>query len=55
MFSMNFNSLIEKDSGRNIKILHTDNGVEFCSDEFTIFGKKEGIQKQYTTIYPSME
>ena len=26
--------MIEKQTGRHVKCLRTDNGLEFCSDEF---------------------
>ncbi|TXG52803.1 hypothetical protein EZV62_021972 [Acer yangbiense] len=37
-------TLVEKQSERKVKKLRTDNGLEFCSDEFTVFCKKEGLQ-----------
>ncbi|KAI9185006.1 hypothetical protein LWI28_003313 [Acer negundo] len=41
-------TLVEKQSERKVKKLRTDNGHEFCSDEFTDFCKKEGIQRHKT-------
>ena len=35
--------MIEKQTWRLMKCLRTDNGLEFCSDEFTTLCKKEGI------------
>ncbi|TXG60670.1 hypothetical protein EZV62_015243 [Acer yangbiense] len=35
-------TLVEKQSERKVKKLRTNNGLEFCSDEFTDFCKKEG-------------
>ena len=35
--------MIEKQIGRQVKRLHTDNGLEFCFDEFNSLYKKEGI------------
>ena len=35
--------MIEKQTRRQVKCLHTDNGLEFCSDEFNTLCKKEGI------------
>lgn len=40
--------LIEKQTGRQVKRLRTDNGLEFCSDEFNSFCKKEGILRHLT-------
>jgi transposase InsO family protein len=36
---------------RKVKILHTDNGMEFCSNEFKLFYKKEGIVRHHTIPY----
>ena len=38
----------EKSLGRSIKILRTDNGGEFSSDEFEKYLKKEGIKHELT-------
>ena len=35
--------MIEKQTGRQVKCLRTDNGLELCSDEFNTLCKKEGI------------
>ena len=35
--------MIEKQTGRQVKCLHTNNGLEFCFDEFNTLCKKEGI------------
>jgi hypothetical protein len=40
--------LIENQSGRKIKKLRTDNGVEFCSHEFDLFWRQEGIARHHT-------
>ena len=40
--------MIEKQSGRQVKCLRTDNGLEFCSDEFNAFYKKKGIIRHHT-------
>ena len=40
--------LIEKQTGRQVKRLRTDNGLEFCSDAFNSFCKKEGILRHLT-------
>nr|KYP59920.1 Retrovirus-related Pol polyprotein from transposon TNT 1-94 [Cajanus cajan] len=40
--------LVENQTGKRIKRLRTDNGLEFCSAEFNDYCKKEGIVRQYT-------
>ena len=40
--------LVEKHLGKNIKILRTDNGGEYCSKQFDDFLKQEGIIRQLT-------
>jgi transposase InsO family protein len=46
-----FKSLIENISKRNIKILRSDNGVEYTSKEFIKFCKDSGIKRELTTPY----
>ncbi|KAE9618243.1 putative RNA-directed DNA polymerase [Lupinus albus] len=46
-----FKSLVEKESGKHIKILRTDGGGEFNSKEFDVFCKKEGITHEVTAPY----
>ena len=41
-------ALIEKQTGKKIKRLRTDNGLEFCSGEFNEFCKNEGIARHCT-------
>ena len=41
--------LIENQAGKKIKRLRTDNGLEFCSEEFGEFCKKHGIARHKTT------
>ena len=41
-------AVIEKQTGKNIKRLRTNNGLEFCSSEFNEFCKNEGIVKHRT-------
>ena len=43
--------MIEKKTGRQVKCLHTNNGLEFCSDEFNTFFKKEGIVRHHTVCH----
>ncbi|KAG8478983.1 hypothetical protein CXB51_028891 [Gossypium anomalum] len=40
--------MIEKQTGKQIKYLRTDNGLEFCSDEFNRLCKLEGIVRHMT-------
>ncbi|KAG8489116.1 hypothetical protein CXB51_017164 [Gossypium anomalum] len=40
--------MIEKQMGKQIKYLHTDNGLEFCSDKFNRLCKSEGIVRHLT-------
>ncbi|KAG8487924.1 hypothetical protein CXB51_018372 [Gossypium anomalum] len=43
--------MIEKQTGKQIKYLRTDNGLEFCSDEFNRLYKSEGIVRHLTIRY----
>ncbi|GJU24648.1 transposable element [Tanacetum coccineum] len=43
--------LIENQTGRKIKRLCIDNGLEFCSREFNDFCRDEGIARHYTVRY----
>ncbi|KAG8482658.1 hypothetical protein CXB51_023976 [Gossypium anomalum] len=40
--------MIEKQTGKQIKYLRTDNGLEFCSDEFNRLCRSEGIVRHLT-------
>jgi len=40
--------MVEKQTDRKVKVLRTDNGMEFCSDEFKTFCRKEGIVRHHT-------
>ena len=44
-----FKALVEKESGKNIKALRSDNGVEYISQEFKEFCAAEGIKQELTT------
>lgn len=46
-----FKMLVENQTGRKIKVFRTDNGTEYCSNEFTKFCKANGIQHQLTNAY----
>ena len=47
-FSMfyDFEALVEKDSGKQVKALRSDNGGEYISNEFKDFCSKEGIPRE---------
>jgi hypothetical protein len=46
-----FKALVENQTEKQIKVLRTDNGGEFCGNEFEEFCKKCGIERQKTTPY----
>jgi hypothetical protein len=46
-----FKALVENQTEKKIKVLRTDNGGEFCGNEFKEFCKKCGIARQKTTPY----
>jgi transposase InsO family protein len=46
-----FRTLLEKSTGRSIKCLRIDNGVEFTSMEFENYCKEFGIDRHKTTTY----
>jgi transposase InsO family protein len=46
-----FKALVENQTEKIIKVLRTDNGGEFCGNEFEEFCKKCGIARQKTTPY----
>jgi transposase InsO family protein len=41
-----FKSLVEKESGKQVKALRSDNGGEYVSNEFKDFCGKEGIRRE---------
>ena len=43
-----FKSLVEKDSGKKIKALRSDNGGEYVSRDFKDFCAAEGIKRELT-------
>ena len=43
--------MIERQTERKVKILRTDNGMEFCSKQFKNYCKSEGIVRHYTVPY----
>nr|GEY37939.1 putative Gag-Pol polyprotein, identical [Tanacetum cinerariifolium] len=48
-----FKPLVEKQSGKALKILHTDRGGEFTSKYFDAFCDEQGIRRQLTAPYTS--
>ena len=38
--------LVEKESGKQVKALWSDNGGEYISNEFKVFCRKEGIRRE---------
>lgn len=41
-------ALVETQTGKKIKKLRTDNGLEFCVDLFTNFCKEIGMERHFT-------
>ena len=41
-------TMIEKQTGKEVKRLRTDNGLEFCSNDFNTLCKAEGIVRHLT-------
>jgi len=46
-----YKALVEKQSGHYIKVLKTDRGGEYISNDFLCFCREHGIHKQFTTRY----
>ena len=46
-----YKAVVEKGTGKSIKMLRTDRGGEFCSKEFTSYCEEMGIERQYTAPY----
>ena len=40
--------MVEKQTGKSMKNLRTDNGLEFCSNDFNFFCNSEGIRRHLT-------
>ena len=40
--------MVENQTGRKIKVLRYDNGIEYRNDQFLIFCKKDGISRHFT-------
>ncbi|KAL0433337.1 UNVERIFIED_CONTAM: Retrovirus-related Pol polyprotein from transposon TNT 1-94 [Sesamum latifolium] len=45
---VDFKDTVEKEFGKKIKCLHSDNGGEFMSNDFFQFCNDHGIQRQMT-------
>lgn len=43
--------LMENKTSKHIKVLKTDNGLEFCEEEFNFFCRQHGIDRQRTVRY----
>ena len=41
-----FKALVEKESGKQVKAMKSDNGGEYISKKFKDFCSKEGIQRE---------
>ncbi|KAD1605691.1 hypothetical protein E3N88_42566 [Mikania micrantha] len=46
-----FKAMVETESGYKIKVLRTDRGGEFCSNEFNSFCESNGIKRELTIPY----
>lgn len=46
-----FKTLVEKQTNMKIKALRSDNGLEFCNNEFDLYLKREGINHQKSNPY----
>ena len=44
-----FKALVEKESGKKVKALWSDNSGEYVSNEFKKFYAEEGIKRELTT------
>jgi transposase InsO family protein len=42
---------VEKQTERKVNVLCTDNGMEFCSNEFKYFCRKEDSVMHYTILH----
>ena len=45
---LEWKALVEKSTGKRLKVLRTDNGGEFTSEEFKRYLKTEGIRHELT-------
>nr|GEW57274.1 uncharacterized mitochondrial protein AtMg00810-like [Tanacetum cinerariifolium] len=47
----NFRKKVETETGENVKILRTDGGGEFLSNQFTMYCNETGLERHYTSPY----
>jgi transposase InsO family protein len=47
--------MVEKQTEWKVKVLHTDNGMEFCSHEFNFSVEKWHSQAPHHSVYPTAE
>jgi hypothetical protein len=43
--------MVEKQTESKVNILHTNNGIEFCSNGCKLFCKKEGVVRHHTILH----
>jgi len=48
---VSWKTLVENQTGRRVKRLRTDNGLEFCNTEFDKFCEEHGISRKHTCAY----
>lgn len=46
-----FKQMVENQTERRIKVIRTDNGTEYCGNDFELFCKRGGIIHQRTNVY----
>jgi len=46
-----WHTLVENQIGTKLKVLRTDNGLEFVSEHFNEFCRKKGIKRHKTVAY----
>ena len=51
MWSRTFKAMVENQTGKKIKILRTDNGTEYETNEFKKFFREAGINMETTIVY----
>ena len=51
MWFCTFKALVENLTRKKIKILRTDNGTEYETNEFNNFCREAGIKRETTTVY----
>ena len=51
MWFRTFKALVENLTGKKIKILRTDNGIEYEMNKFKKFCREAGIKRETTTVF----